>query len=117
MARKATTILDTTGPTLTPLDEIPDDVKQFVEETYAKQRKSPSRERVEYESEDELKKDFKLMADYVAQRTVNGKAAVLHVRKSPTRGLPDNVMDIRFSADLPANGKKNANNESGQTSR
>lgn len=107
MPRKtSTTIPDTTGPAVTPLDAIPEDVKQFVEEVYEKQRKTASRERVEYDTEDELKAEFKLMADYVAQRP-NG---VLRIRKSPTRNLADNVMDIRISADLEANGQKNANN-------
>ena len=102
----STTIPDTTGPQLTPLDSIPDDVKQFVEEVYEKQRKQMARERVEYDTEDELKREFKLMADYVAQRP----EGTLRIRKSPTRNQADNVMDIRISGDLEANGKRNAGN-------
>ena len=107
MARKTETVIDTTGPQMTPLDEIPEDVKKFVEATYAKQRKTPSRERVTYDTVDELKADFKLIADYVAQRP----GGILKVRKSPTKGLKDNQMDLRFHADLPANGARNEGND------
>jgi len=107
MPRQTLTVIDTTGPQRTPLDEIPADVKKFVEDTYAKQRKTPSRERVTYDTVDELRADFKLIADYVAQRP----AGVLKVRKSPTKGLKDNQMDIRFTADLEANGARNEGND------
>jgi len=108
MPRKTSTAIpDTTGPQLTPLDAIPDDVKAYVEEVYEKQRKTPGRERAEYDNEKELKEEFKLMADYVAQRP----AGILRIRKSPTREMapgvkmPDNVMDFRITADIEANGK------------
>lgn len=107
MARKSVAIIDTTGPQRTPLDEIPDDVKKFVEDVYAKQRKTPGRERVTYDTVDELKEDFKLMADYVAQRP----QGVLKIRRSPTRDLPEHVMDIRITADVEANGNRNAGND------
>jgi hypothetical protein len=103
--QKSETIIDTTGPQLTPLNDIPKDVIEYVESTYEKQRKSPSRERATYDTEEELKKEFKLMADYVAQRP----KGILRIRKSPTRGMPDNVMDFRITADVEANGKANAN--------
>lgn len=107
MARHSVAILDTVGPQRTPLDDIPEDVKKFVEDVYAKQRKTPGRERVTYADADELKADFKLMADYAAQRT----AGILKIRRSPTRDLPDNVMDIRITADVEANGNRNAGND------
>ena len=107
MARKSVSIVDTTGPQRTALDEIPNDVKEFVESVYAKQRKTPGRERVTYDTAEELRDDFKLMADYCAQRP----AGILKIRKSPTRDLAENVMDIRVSADVPANGARNAGND------
>lgn len=117
MPRKtATTIPDQTGPVMTPLDAIPDELKQFVEEIYAKQRVTPSRERIEYDTEAEMKAEFKLMADYVAQRKVNGKLAALRIRRSPTRNMPDNFMDIRITADLEANGAANANADANKDS-
>ena len=109
-------IPDTSSAFVTPLDSIPEDVKSYVEEVYEKQRKSPGRERAVYDTEDELKAEYKLMADYVAQRP----AGILKIRKSPTRreGLPedlkkisDRVMDFRITADLEANGKSNATNQ------
>lgn len=107
MPRKTTFIVDVTGPQRTPLDEIPADVRSFVEKTYAKQRKTPGRERVEYDTKDELAQDFKLIADYCAQRP----EGVLRVRKSPTRDLPDTTMDIRIMVDVEANGARNAGND------
>lgn len=107
MARKTQTVIDVTGPQRTPLEDIPQDVKDFVEATYAKQRKTPSRERVTYDTVDELRADFKLISDYVAQRP----QGILKVRKSPTKDLPENTMDIRFTADVEANGNRNAGND------
>lgn len=112
MPRKTSvSIPDTTGPVLTPLESIPDDVKKYVEEVYAKQVKVPGRERAEYDTEAELKAEFKLMADYVAQRP----AGILRIRKSPTRDQADNVMDFRITADIPANGARNAGNDRKET--
>lgn len=107
MARKVIqTLVDSTGTQRTALEDIPNDVIEFVETTYAKQRKNPGRERVEYDTLDELKKDYKLMVDYCAQRPA-AKGGILSIRRSPTRDLPDNVMDVRITADLEANGKAN----------
>ena len=78
---------------------------EYVEKVYEFQRNNPSRERAEYDTADELKAEFKLMADYVAQRP----KGALRIRKSPTRGMPDNIMDFRITADLETNGQKNAN--------
>jgi hypothetical protein len=109
MPRKSSiSVPDVTGPAVTPLDDIPNDVKQYVEEVYAKQRKTPGRERAEYDTEEELKREFKFMADYVAQRP-KSLGGPLKIRKSPTRDMPDNVMDFRINADLEANGKTNGN--------
>lgn len=109
MPRKTSTpIPDTSGPQRTPLDEIPADLIAYVEEVYERQRKTPGRERAEYDTEAELKAEYKLMADYVAQRP----QGILSIRKSPTREyspgvkMPDNVMDFRINADLEANGQK-----------
>lgn len=112
MPRKTSTAIpDVTGPQVTALEDIPDDIKAYVEDVYERQRKNPGRERAEYDTVDELKREFKLMADYAAQRQVNGKAAALKIRRSPTRDLADTVMDFRVTADLPENGQKNAQKE------
>jgi len=116
MARKSQTIVDTTGKELIPLESIPDDVKAFVEEVWAKQRKTKSRERVSYDNDQERDTEFKQITSYVAQRPAK-LGGVLAVRRSPSKDLPDHSMDLRFSADLPANGAANATRESGQVSR
>jgi len=103
MPRKSTTFIPvTTGTGFIPLADIPQDVKDFVEESYAAQRKNEGRTRAEYDTEDELKAEFRQMVSYAAQRP-NG---VLTIRRSPTRGLADNVMDFRVTADLEKNGQK-----------
>lgn len=104
MARKSTFVPDTTGPQRVALEDIPDDIKKYVEEVYARQRKTPGREHVEYDTVKELENEFKLMVDYAAQRP----GGILKVRKSPTRGLKDNVMEFRVTADTEANGQANA---------
>jgi carbon monoxide dehydrogenase subunit G len=112
MPRKTSTAIpDTTGPVRTPLDAIPDELKAYLEDVYKRQAKTPGRERVEYDTEDELKAEFKLMADYLAQRP----EGALRIRKSPTRDQADNVMDFRITADLEANGARNAGNDRKQT--
>lgn len=107
MSRKSETIVDVTGPQRTPLADIPDDVRKFVEDVYAKQRKTPGRERVSYDTENERNADFKLMVDYAAQRP----QGILTVRRSPTKGLKETQMDIRVTADVEANGARNAGND------
>lgn len=116
MARKSVTIIDTTGKELIPLDAIPEDVKQYVEEVWAKQRKSPSRERATYDNDTERDTEFKQIVSYVAQRPKN-LGGVLAVRRSPSKDLPAHSMDLRFSADLPKNAKANAGAESANVSR
>ena len=107
-------IPDTDGPVRTPLDEIPDDLKAFVEEVYEKQRKTPGRERTLYDTEKELNDEWKQIVDYAHQRP----AGLLKVRRSPTRasslpkGLkPETTMDWRVVADVEANGNRNAGND------
>lgn len=107
MSRKSETIVDVTGPQRTPLADIPDDVRKFVEDVYAKQRKTPGRERVSYDTENERNADFKLMVDYAAQRP----EGILVVRRSPTKGLKETQMDIRVTADVVANGARNEGND------
>lgn len=107
MARKSEFVPDTTGPQRTPLDEIPNNVKKYVEDVYAKQRKTPGRERASYDTEAELNAEWKQMVDYAAQRP----QGVLRVRRSPTRNLPATTMEFRVTADVEANGARNAGND------
>lgn len=114
MARKSSTFVpDATGPYVTPLNEIPDDVKKYVEEVYAKQRKTPGRERAEYDTEAEKNAEWKFIVDYCNQRP-NG---ILNARRSPTRNKEANVMEFRINADLEKNGKANANSDKGDVKR
>lgn len=104
------TVLDVTGTEITPLDSIPQDVKDFVEFMWSKQQVNPARERVTYDTEAEKDAEFKLMADYVAQRPAD-IGGPLGIRRSPSRGLPKNVMDVRIkvpTVDLEAEAAANA---------
>lgn len=107
MARKSEFVPDTTGPVRTPLEEIPQDVKQYVEEVYTRQRKVPGRERASYDTVKELDTEWKQMVDYAAQRP----QGILKIRRSPTRNLPETTMEFRVSADVEANGARNAGND------
>lgn len=113
MARKSVHVPDVTGPQVTPLSEIPDELKRYVEDVYAVQRKSPGRERAEYDNEAEKNAEWKLICDYCAQRP----QGILSPRRSPTRNKGANVMEFRLTADLPANGAKNANSDKGAVKR
>lgn len=114
MARKSSTFVpDQTGPYVTPLNEIPEDVKRYVEEVYDRQRKTPGRERAEYDTEAEKNAEWKFIVDYCAQRP----KGILAARRSPTRGKSVNVMEFRLTADLEKNGAKNANSDQGAVKR
>ena len=103
MARKATTFIpDVKGTQHIPLADIPEDVKAFVEDTLKQQTSTGGRTRVEYDSADELATEFRQMVSYAAQRP----EGLLKIRKSPTRDLADNVMDVRIVHDVAANGAK-----------
>lgn len=116
MTRKSTTIVDTNSSDHVALESIPDDIKAFVEEVWAKQRKTASRERVVYDTDAERDAEYKLITSYVAQRPAK-LGGVLAVRRSPSKDLPDHAMDLRFKADLPANAAANAGRESANVSR
>lgn len=106
MARKMVFIQDTTGPQRTNLDDIPQEVKEFVEECFTKQSRTPGRTQVAYDTKEELENEFKLMADYCAQR----KQGILRIRKSPTRKLAETVMEFRITRAIEENGARNAGN-------
>jgi hypothetical protein len=110
MPRKTTSFIpDTSGTNVTPLDQIPADLIQYVEEVYDRQRKTPGRERTEYDTKAEMLAEWKLIGDYVSQRKgKDGKPAILAVRRSPVRDKAENVMEWRITADLPKNGQAKA---------
>lgn len=81
-----------------PLDAIPDDVKAEMEEAYTTIKANPGgRIRVEFDNKTELALFHTQGASYCAHRVVDGKPAPLRFRKSPTKNLPDTVMDYRVT--------------------
>jgi hypothetical protein len=116
MARKSVAIVDVHGVQLIPLESIPQDVKDFVEEVWKRQQATPGRERITYDTDAERDTEFRQFASYVAQRPAK-LGGVLTVRRSPSKDLPPHTMDVRFAADLEKNAAANANRESGQVSR
>lgn len=84
------------------LDDIPQDVKDDVEEVYAYLKANPTgRMRTPaFASKTEMLTWVALVQAYCAVRP----AGVLRFRKSPTRNLPENVMDFRITDPLPDNG-------------
>lgn len=82
------------GPALISLNEIPQEVKDEVEEIYkALKENVDGRMRVEFDNKAECERYMKQVISYCTQRP-NGK---LRFRKSPTRGLQPNVMDFRIT--------------------
>lgn len=100
MARKSTFVASATSAGRTPLDQIPDDVKQEVLAALDQISKSDGRIRTEFDTEDEANLFMKQAADFAAQHK-----PALKVRRSPTRNLPANVVDWRVTRDVPANGQ------------
>jgi hypothetical protein len=105
MARKLQFIPNTTGVALLPLESIPQDVRDEIEEAYQSLKTMDGRIRVEFDTEDEAAIYCRQAASYAAQRP----EGAVKFRRSPTKGLPKNVVDFRVTADLPANGERNAN--------
>jgi hypothetical protein len=85
-----------------PVDQIPADVIAEVEEIYTALKANPNgRMRAEFDSKAELNQYMTQVSSYCLQRTINGVAAPLRFRKSPTKGLPETVMDYRISDPAP----------------
>lgn len=101
MARKTTFIPNTAAGTLIPMDEIPDDVKDDVEEAYKLLSQADGRIRVEFDTKEEKAVFSRQAASYCAQRP-EGK---LKFRWSPSKGLPETSGDFRVTRDLEGNGK------------
>lgn len=102
MARKLTFVPNLSSGTLIPMDEIPDDVKEEMEEAYTQLSGRDGRIRAEFDTEDEATLYCRQAASYCTQR----EAGVLKFRRSPTKNLPKNVVDFTVKADLPANAEK-----------
>jgi hypothetical protein len=80
------------APTL-PLNAIPQEVKDEVEEIYEALKTNPGRMRVEFDTANELAAYALQISSYCAQRP----AGAIRYRKSPTKGLPPTVLDFRIT--------------------
>jgi hypothetical protein len=87
-----------------PMDQIPQDVKDDFEGAWKEMQKSEGRMRVSFDTKAEALKWTREMASYAANRP----GGALRFRRSPTKGLPDEVVDFRITADLEANAKRKA---------
>jgi hypothetical protein len=101
MARKTTFIPNTAAGTLIPMDEIPTDVRDDVEEAFKLLSQADGRIRVEFDTKEEKATFSRQAASYCAQRP-EGK---LKFRWSPSKGLPETAGDFRVTRDVEANGK------------
>lgn len=85
-----------------PLNAIPQDVIDEVEEVYKALKDNPNgRMRAEFDTKGELSTYMTQVSSYCSQRTVNGTPAPLRFRKSPTKNLPETTMDYRIGDPLP----------------
>lgn len=86
------------GSTGLTLEEIPSEVREECEAVYEQLKANPNgRIRAEFGSKDELAVYVRQITAYCALRP----AGTLRFRKSPARGLADNVMDFRIADPLP----------------
>lgn len=81
------------GPVQYTLDEIPADVKREVEEMYEAGKTADGRFRLTFGSKKELLAYAAMAGSYAAQRP----GGPIKFRKSPVRGLPDNVGEFRVT--------------------
>lgn len=82
------------------VDEIPEDVRKDVEAVYAALKTNPNgRMRVEFKDKTEALQWIAVATTYCNIRT----GGPIRFRKSPTKGLPENVVDFRIT-DIPQNG-------------
>jgi hypothetical protein len=102
MARKLTFVPTTTAAGLITLDMIPEDVKSDVEESYAAMAANHGRIRAEFDTKEEADIFSRQAASYCTQRP----QGALKFRRSPTKGLPDHVVDFTIKRDVEANGER-----------
>ena len=81
-----------TGVTL-ELEDIPQNVREEVEQAYEALKTNPGRFRAEFASLAELTTYVSQVTAYCALRP----AGAIRFRKSPTRGLPPTTMDFRIT--------------------
>lgn len=81
-----------TGAATLTLDQIPQEVRDEVEEMYANLKTVAGRFHVEYDTKEEVAAYMRQVIAYCALRP----AGAIRFRKSPTRNLPDNQMDFRI---------------------
>lgn len=97
MARTEATFIPTNsngGTGLLDLSDVPEDVQKEIEEIYQGLKTNPNgRMRIGFDTVAELEQYVLQAQSYCAQR----EAGAIRFRKSPTRGLPENVMDFRVT--------------------
>ena len=79
------------------LDDIPDEVKNDAEEAYKVLKAQNGRLRATFPTVADLNTYVKQMKAYCELREVDGKAAPISFRRSPTKGLKDTEMDFRVT--------------------
>lgn len=101
MARKTSYVPNATPTKFDiPVDEIPEDVKAECEEAYKNLKENPGgRFRAEFDEVKEVAIFVGQATAYCNQRTVNGVAAPIRFRKSPTKkgSLKDTQLDYRVT--------------------
>lgn len=81
-----------------PVEEIPQDVIDDVEETYKGLKANPQgRIRATFDDPAEMALFVRQVVSYCAQRTIDGVPAPIRFRKSPSKGLTKQQMDYRIT--------------------
>ena len=79
--------------TVVPLDQIPQDVKDDVEQVYEMLKTYTGRMRAAFDTVEELRQYITFVTSYCEQRP----AGQIRFRKSPTKKLPATTMDFRIT--------------------
>lgn len=103
MARKfAPKFIPTASPSgaaMLALSDIPEEVKREAEEIYTALKANDGRIRIEFDTKGEVTEYALQLNSYCTQRPAE-LGGPIRFRRSPSRGLADNVMDFRIT-DLP----------------
>lgn len=102
------TFIPTTSPvaSVMPLDQIPQEIKDEVEEMYAALKKADGRFSISFDTKQEVSEYEKQVKAYCAGRVDSlGQPAPIRYRRSPAKGLPETTIQFRV-VDIPVESEK-----------
>lgn len=102
------TFVPTTSPVSAsmPLDQIPQEIKDEIEEMYAALKKAEGRFSIGFDTKQEVSEYEKQVKAYCSGRVDTlGKPAPIRYRRSPAKSLPETTIQFRIT-DIPVASEK-----------